>query len=414
LSAKLAIEGGRPVTRTKFPDPYPLIGKEEIDAVLGVLRSKELSGYPGKKILEFERGFAEYHGVKHAIATNSGTSALTLALYSAGIGFGDEVIVPPYTFIASASSVLQCNAVPVFSDIEPNTMTIDPTKVEDRISSRTKAIMPVHLYGQPCDMDPLNEVAKRHGLRVIEDCAQAHSAAYRGRLVGTLGDAGCFSFQISKNMMTAEGGMITTNREDIAEKARMLRHQGAIGYEIMQMGLRADMTEMQAALGIVQLKKLDGFTKKRIRSAGYLTSNLRGMPGIRPPVVPGHTRNVFHIYVWQIDEERLGASKEQFVKALRAEGIPASPIYTKPLYEEPIFKDGVGRGQGFPFNQLEGRAVEYKRGSCPNAEKVCRSAVGVYLSPAYTSRELNWIVRAIKKVAGAYAAGGQKKADKQP
>ena len=405
MSTRLALEGGRPITRAEFPDPYPLIGKEEINAVLGVLRSKKLAGYPGPKILEFEKRFAAYHGVKHAIATNCGTSALTLALYSAGIGFGDEVIVPPYTFIASASSILQCNAVPVFSDIDPDTLTIDPAKVEEKISSRTKAIMPVHLYGQPCDMDPLNEVARRHGLLIVEDCAQAHSAAYRGRLVGTMGDAGCFSFQISKNMMTAEGGMITTNRDDIAEKARMLRHQGAIGYGIMQMGLRVDMTEMQAALGIVQLKKLDGFTKKRIRSADYLTKNLQGIPGIRPPVVPSHTKNVYHIYVWQIDEGSLGVSKDQFVKAIRAEGIPASPIYARPLYEEPIFKDKAGRGKGFPFEYLEGRVFEYKQGLCPNAEKVCKSVVGVYLSPAYTSRELNWIVQAVKKVAKAHASG---------
>lgn len=417
LSTKLAIEGGRPITKSKFPDPYPLIGKEEIDAVLGVLRSKKLSGYPGPKIQEFERKFAEYHGVKHAIATSCGTSALTLALYSAGVGFGDEVIVPPYTFIASASSILLCNAVPVFSDIDPEMMTIDPAKVEENITSRTKAIMPVHLYGQPCDMDPLIEVAKRHGLLVMEDCAQAHSAAYRGKLVGTLGDVGCFSFQISKNMMTAEGGMMITGRDDIAEKARMLRHQGAIGYEIAQMGLRVDMTEMQAALGIVQLRKLDGFTKKRIRSAAHLTENLRGIPGIRPPLIPSYIKNVYHIYVWQIDDERLGISKEQFVKALREEGIPASPIYTRPLYDEPIFRDRVGRGRGFPFENLEreGHRIVYKQGSCPNAERVCRSAVGVYLSPAYTRRELDWIVKAIRKVAEAYASvrsKQEKKADK--
>jgi len=417
LSAKLAIEGGRPVTKSKFPDPYPLIGKGEIDAVLGVLRSRKLSGYPGPKIQEFERKFAEYHGVKHAIATSCGTSALTLALYSAGVGFGDEVIVPPYTFIASASSVLLCNAVPVFSDIDPETMTIDPAKVEENITDRTKAVMLVHLYGQPCDMDPLIEVAKGHGLLVIEDCAQAHSASYRGKLVGTLGDAGCFSFQISKNMMTAEGGMIITERDDIAEKARLLRHQGAMGYEITQMGLRVDMTEMQAALGIVQLRKLDGFTKRRIRSAAHLTKNLRGIPGIRPPVVPSYAKNVYHIYVWQIDEGELGASKEQFVKALRAEGIPASPIYTRPLYDEPIFRDKVGRGRGFPFENLEreGQGVVYRHGSCPNAERICSSAVGVYLSPAYNRRELDWIIKAIRKVAEAYAAMSReqgKKADK--
>jgi perosamine synthetase len=404
LSTKLAIEGGRPVTRIKFPDAFPLIGREEISAVLGVLKSKKLSGYPGPRTLEFEKRFAEYHGVKHAMATNCGTAALSLGLYAAGIGFGDEVIVPPYTFIASASSVLQCNAVPVFADINLDTMTLDPAQVEEKITNRTKAIMPVHLYGLPCDMDPLLEVAKRHDQQVVEDCAQAHAAAYRGRLVGTMGDVGCFSFQISKNMMTAEGGMVITDRDDIAGRARTLRCQGDADRGIVQMGLRVDMSEMQAALGIVQLKRLDGFTRRRIANAAYLTRNLRGTPGIRPPVVPAYAKHVYHIYVWQIDEGGLGTSKEQFVKALRAEGIPADPIYLRPLYEEPIFKEKAGRGGGFPYEYLEGRKIEYNEGSCPNAERVCKRAFGIYPSPAYTARELNSVVNAVRKVAEAYVS----------
>ncbi|MGQ9514801.1 MAG: DegT/DnrJ/EryC1/StrS family aminotransferase [Thermoproteota archaeon] len=402
LNMKLAIEGGKPVTSRKFPDPYPLIGKEEEKAVLSVLKSRKLSGYPGPKILEFEKKFAEYHGVKHAIATNCGTSALVLALYASGIGFGDEVILPPYTFIASASSILQCNAVPVFSDIDYETMTIDPSKVEEKITSRTKAIMPVHLYGHPADMDPLIEIAKRHNILIIEDCAQAHSAQYKGKLVGTLGDAGCFSFQISKNMMTAEGGMIITDRDDIAEKAKMLRHQGSSDRGIVQMGLRVDMTEMQAAIGIVQLRKLERFTRKRISNAAYLSRNLQGIPGIKPPRVPSYIKHVYHIYVWKIDEEELGVSKEQFVKALRAEGIPANPIYGRPLYEEPIFKEQIGRGQGFPYKYLEKTSLAFSE--CPNAERVCRTAVGVYLSPAYGVHELNLIVMAVRKVAETYAS----------
>jgi dTDP-4-amino-4,6-dideoxygalactose transaminase len=404
LPAKLAFEGGPPITKTKFPNPYPLIGKEEIGAVLSVLRSKKLSGYPGPKTLEFEKKYAKYHGVKHAMATNCGTSALALGLYAAGIGFGDEVIVPPYTFVASASSMLQCNAVPVFADINLDTMTLDPAKVEEKITNRTKAIMPVHLYGLPCDMDPLLEIAKCHDLLVIEDCAQAHAAAYKGRLIGTIGDVGCFSFQISKNMMTAEGGMVITDRDDIAERARTLRCTGSADRGIVQMGLRVDMSEMQAVLGIIQLKKLDGFTRKRVNNAAYLTKNLQGIRGIRPPVVPSYAKHVYHIYVWQINEGELSCSKGQFVKALCAEGIPASPIYGRPLYEEPVFKERIGRGGGFPYKYLEGREVEYEGGSCPNAERACKTAVGVYLSPAYTTRELGWVVKAVKKVTEAYTS----------
>jgi len=402
MSAKLAIEGGRAVTRTKFPDPFPLIGQEEVNAVLTILKSGKLSGYPGPKTIEFEKGFAKYHGVKHAIATNCGTSALALGLYAAGIGFGDEVIVSPYTFIASASSVLQCNAVPVFADIDLETMTLDPAKVEEKITERTKAIMPVHLYGLPCDMDPIIEIAKRHNLLVIEDCAQAHAAAYKGRLVGTIGDAGCFSFQISKNMMTAEGGMVITNRDDIAERARTLRCQGGADRGIVQMGLRVDMTEMQAVLGIVQLKKLNWFTKKRINNAVYLTRNLQSVSGIRLPVLPSYAKHVYHLYVLQIDKEKLSASMEQVVKAIRAEGIPMDQIYTRPLYEEPIFKEKIGRGQGFPFKYLKGHEINYKEGSCPNAEKACKITFGIYPSPAYTIRELSCVVKAIRKVTEAY------------
>ncbi|MBO3804286.1 MAG: DegT/DnrJ/EryC1/StrS family aminotransferase, partial [Candidatus Brockarchaeota archaeon] len=249
---------------------------------------------------------------------------------------------------------------------------------------------------------PLVEIARRRGILVIEDCAQAHSARYKGKLVGTMGDAGCFSFQISKNMMTAEGGMIITDRDDIAERARMLRHQGSSGSGIVQMGLRVDMTEIQAAIGIVQLGKLDRFTKKRIGNAAYLSRNLRGIPGIKPPEVPSHIKHVYHIYVWKIDEEALGVSKEKFVEALRAEGVPANPIYGRPLYEEPIFRERIGRGNGYPFKYVERTDIGY--GTCPNAERVCRTAVGVYLSPAYGARELNVIARAVRKVAEAYAS----------
>jgi perosamine synthetase len=265
----LALLGGKPVRTEPFPD-YPVIGAEEKLAVMEVLDSGRLSTFSasrqgflgGQKIQAFEAAFAEYHGTAHAIAVNSATSGLHAAVAACEIGPGDEVIVPPYTFTATATAVLHHNAIPVFADIDPVTFCLDAARVEAAVTPRTKAIIPVHLLGHPADMDAIMAVAQRHGLKVIEDCAQAPGARYKGRLVGTMGDCGVFSFQETKNMATGEGGMVITNDDAIAERARMVRNHGeavvageARRYLTSTIGWNYRMTEIEAAIGLVQLGK---------------------------------------------------------------------------------------------------------------------------------------------------------------
>ncbi|HEC89506.1 MAG TPA: DegT/DnrJ/EryC1/StrS family aminotransferase, partial [Thermoplasmatales archaeon] len=235
----------------------PLLGEEEKKAVVDVLNSGMLAS--GPKVEEFEKRFAEFVGVKYAVATTSGTTALHLALLSLSVGTGDEVIIPSFSFIATANSVLFCNAKPVFCDVNPKTFNIDVEKIESLITDKTKAIMPVHLYGQPADMKPILEIAEKHDLYVIGDAAQAHGAEYDGRRVGSFGDVECFSFYPTKNMTTGEGGMITTNIEEIAERARSIRNHGREktkwGYEHNRLGYNYRMTDIAAAIGLEQLKK---------------------------------------------------------------------------------------------------------------------------------------------------------------
>ena len=243
----------------------PVIEEEEINAVIDVMKSGMIA--QGPKVIEFEEEFAKYVGAKYGIATNSGTSALHVALLAAGIGEGDEVITTPFTFAATGNSILYTGARPVFVDIDPETFTIDPAKIEEAITDKTKAIMPVQLYGQAADMEPIMKIAKEHDLIVIEDAAQAHGAEYNGEKVGNLGDMACFSFYPTKNMTTSEGGMITTNSEEFAENAKVFRaHGSATKYHHDVLGYNFRMTDIAAAIGLEQLKKIDSFNAKRIEN----------------------------------------------------------------------------------------------------------------------------------------------------
>ena len=260
--SKLALLGGKPIRTRPFP-AYPVIGEEEKRAVMEVLDSGQLSTFSasrqgflgGRKIQAFEAAFAEYHGIRHAIAVNSATSGLHAAVAACEVGPGDEVIVPPYTFTATATAVLHHNAIPVFVDVDPVTFCMDPAQLEKAITPRTKAVIPVHLLGHPADMDAILAIARRHHLKVIEDCAQAPGARYKGRLVGTMGDCGVFSFQETKNMVTGEGGMVITNDPDLAERARMIRNHGEAviageprKYLTSTIGWNYRMTEVEAAI----------------------------------------------------------------------------------------------------------------------------------------------------------------------
>lgn len=418
-ASKLAILGGKPVRSKPFP-AYPVIGDEEKQAVMEVLDSGHLSSFSasrqgflgGQKVQAFESAFAAYHAIRHGVAFNSATSGLHAAVAACGVGPGDEVIVPPYTFTATATAVLHHNAVPVFADIDPVTFCLDPRALEAAVTPRTKAVIPVHLLGHPADMDRILAIARRHKLKVIEDCAQAPGARDKGRLVGTMGDCAVFSFQESKNMMTGEGGMLITNDPDLAEQARMVRNHGETviageprRYLSHTIGWNYRMTEIEAAIGLVQLKKLDGLNDSRRELATYLLDQLPAVPGLRYPVEPEHVHHVYHVFGMTYDEHVVGISRKRFIEALVAEGIPAGTGYPRPLYHNPLFQDRTAYGkQGCPFTcRLYQGAVSYAKGLCPVAENLCdTSALWTFVvRPPATTGEMDDIIHAFEKVIEA-------------
>ena len=309
----------------------PIIGHEEIEAVKEVLTSGRLT--MGPQIEAFEREFALYTGSKYAIAVNSGTSALICALLAAGVT--GEVITTPFTFISSASSILFTRCTPVFVDIGED-FNIDTQKIAKHITEKTGAILPVHLYGNPCDMQPIIECARDHDLVVIEDACQAHGADIQGQKVGTFG-VGCFSFYPTKNMTTGEGGMITTSDADIAEKVRLLRNVGqGSAYEYQTLGYNLRMTELSAAIGRIQLKKLDEFNKKRRENARYLSNQLSEVEGITLPVVEKGKIHVFHQYTIRVTPSS-PLTRDQLQQVLIEKGIGCRVYYPQPLHELPMF-----------------------------------------------------------------------------
>lgn len=384
---KLAILGGSPVRNVEerpYPS-YPKITNEEINAVVEVLRSGVLSSRRGKKTREFEDEFAKYIGVNHAIAVSSGTAAIHLALAALGVGPGDEVLVPAYTFTSSATPVLMQNAIPVFVDVDPLTYNINIEDAEKKVSENTKAIVVVHLFGLSADMDKVIKFASEHDLYVVEDCAQAHGAKYKGKKVGSIGDVGTFSLYESKNMMTGEGGMITTNDDELAERIRMLRDhceiRGLLEYMkkperkwplVNMLGFNYRMTELQAAIGLVQLTKLDKNNEKRRELARVLNSGLKKITGIEPPYVPEYAYHVYHVYCSRYFEEQVGVPRGLFVKAVNAEGGLVSEGYTTPLYVNPLYREKLARSKGCPFTcPFYKGSVNYSDGICPTTEELC-------------------------------------------
>lgn len=382
---KLAIHGGEPVRRERLNN-LPGIAPREKELVMEVLASRRFCAIDGTKAADLEEKFAQYVGVKHAVTTDTGTSALHLALSSAGVGPGSEVIVPAYTFIASATSVLHNTAVPVFCDILPDTFCLDPDDVRKRITPSTKAIMPVHLFGHPAEMDEIVEIAKEHDLAIVEDCAQAHGAEYRGRKVGSIGDLGCFSFQESKNMMSGEGGLIVTDDDEMADACRRMRHHGeAFGptasrtYESHNIGYNFRMTEMAAAILIAQLEMLDTFTERRIRNGERLVKELSEFGWITPPRRREYAKHVYHVFVLRIDEKKLGMSRSELHQAYTAEGLYAGFGYARPLYMNPVFSRKVGfGGKDCPYGcRYYKGSVDYSEGQCPVTEEVTGDALWI-------------------------------------
>jgi len=393
MREKLAIHGGTPVRKTPF-HPWPVYDEREIEAVTGVIRSRNWWRYShgessGLKKTEdesrshvgrFQRAFAEYHGCQYGIAASNGTVSLSIIMKALGIGPGDEVIVPPYSFVATATCVLEVNAVPVFVDIDPNTFNLDPRKLEEAITERTKAILPVHFAGRIADMEQIRAIGKKHGLMVAEDAAQAHGASLSGKMAGSMGIAGSFSFQASKNMTAGEGGIVTTNDLALAEKMESLAWSGrAFGmgwYNFSTLGWNARMTELQGAILSVQLSRLAEQTHLRQKNAACLNESLKEIPGLEAlPPAEDPSSHAYHLYIIRYGEEDLdGLPRQIFVDALQAEGIPVSVGYPFPLYKNPMFLNKDFWAQGCPLScghypvDVDFRSYEEK---CPVAEKVC-------------------------------------------
>jgi len=403
---KPAILGGTP-TRTRPLGEWPIITDEEIEAVTRVLRRRKLfaSMYEGIEVPAFEEEFAKAMNVKYAIAVSSGTAALDIAIAALGIGPGDEVITTPYTFIASATCILQNCAIPVFADVDLRTRNIDPNAIRDKITDRTKAIIVVHIGGHPAAMDEIMEMAEEHDLYVIEDCAQAHLAEYKGEIVGGIGHIGIFSFQESKNMTAGEGGIITTNNPEIAEACYSLREHGRLRnrpwYYHARLGWNYRMTEMQAAILRVQLKRLPHITEERRRNARYLARLLNEVEGVNAGYVAPYVKHAYHLFMIDYFPEIVGMSKMGFVQAVKAEGIPLQEGYAWPVYENDIFKNLRARPRDCPYTcPYYGREVKYEKGLCPNTEKLCYER-GLWM-PGFSlnvpEKELDDVLVALEKV----------------
>ena len=394
---KLAINGGDPVRSTPLP-AYPMpADEEEMAAAMRVLRSGNLTAQRGPEVGEFDKAYAAYHGAKHAAAVSNGTTALHIALAAARIGVGDEVIVPPLTFLASATAVLMNNAIPVFADVEPQTIGLDPESVRAHITARTKAMIVVHLNGYPADMDGLLDVAREHNLIVIEDCAHAHGATHDGRKVGTLGHMGCFSFQHKKNLSLGEGGSVITDDDRLAERLRAVRSFGT------ELGYNYRMTELHAAIGKVRLARLGDLNAQRQANAAYLDEHLSRLPGLIPQKPRSDTTSVYYNYVLQYDEQVIGVPKARFVEALGAEGVLLDRMYT-PVYKHRTFQTADAYGQGCPFRcplykVADSERQRYEDGLCPVAEELSHhTRLGVKVHPPCGEPEMADVVIAFTKI----------------
>jgi perosamine synthetase len=400
---KPAILGGRPIRTAPFPS-WPVIADNEERAWMRVLRNGKWNRLDGNFARQFEETWAATLGAKHCLATANGTSALFISLNALGIGPGDEVIVPPYTFVATVNTVLLQHALPVFVDTDPETSQIDARKIEAAITARTRCILPVHLGGSPVDLDAILEIGRKHGLPVLEDACQAHLAEWRSRKVSTLGALGCFSFQASKNLNSGEGGAILTNDTDLYQTCQSFHNNGrgdtGSGFGYVRNGANLRMTEFQAVLLLEQLKRVEEQSRTREQNAAYLTKQLAEIPGIVPArMYAGATRNAYHLYMFRYDKARFAnLPRARFLAALHAEGIPCSGGYT-PLNKEPFLKhtfDSRAYRAIYPAQQL----VEWtERNHCPANDKLCEEAVWFTQTMLLGPRDdMDQIAEAVRKI----------------
>lgn len=409
--SELAINGGSKVREKPFP-PYPVIGEEEKKAAIQVLEEGRLSVFlasagiafgGGKNIKELETLCEQYHNVKHAVVFNSATAALHAAVIACGVKPGEEVITTPYTFTSCATCALMANTVPVFADVNADTFNISPQEIEKKISPLTKAIIAVHLFGNPCAMDEILDIAKKHNLKVIEDCAQSPGAKYKGKLAGTIGDCGILSFTENKNITSGEGGALLTNNDYIAEIASLIRNHGECvvatekkKYDVPIIGYNYRMPEIDAAIGVQQFKKMDSFNQTRIDLSKQLYDGVKDIPGLTPQKTNPDDKNVYYITTFKYDEEKMGIPMQKFVQALNAEGIVFWCGYVKPLYTMPLYHDNKPK---YIYDHYKGNA-SYEDGTCPTTEML--HTKGIVLTPLCrppaTKEDIDDIIKAMHKV----------------
>ena len=375
-----------------LPFHVPQIDEEEICSVVETLKSGWLT--TGVKVKRFEDEFARYLGCGNAIAMNSCTAALHLALEAIGIKQDDEVIVPTMTFTATAEVVLYFKARPVLVDCRPDTLNIDPDRIERAITAKTKAIIPVHFGGQPCDMEPIQKIARTRGLTVIEDAAHALPASYQGKKVGTIGDITCFSFYATKTITTGEGGMATTDNSEWADRMRMMSlhgishdawkrysKEGSWYYEVLRPGFKYNLTDIGAAIGIEQLKKCDAFGAARKRIASAYNEGFSSLPELQTPVCASNIEHAWHLYVIQLDLKRLKINRHQFIEALKEHGIGTS-VHFIPLHLHPYYRDNFG----------------FEPEHFPRASAVFDRIVSLPIYPKMTEADVKRVVGAVRKV----------------
>ncbi|HEY0166440.1 MAG TPA: DegT/DnrJ/EryC1/StrS family aminotransferase [Jatrophihabitans sp.] len=380
-TAGLAVLGGPQSAPSGVDESlWPDVDETDIDAVVATLRSGRLSWYNNTEVRALEERWAEYVGVAHCLALNSGTAALHAAVAAVGVGPGDEVIVPALSFLASASCVLHHQAIPIFVDVDPVTFTLDPSDLERVVTPRTKAIIAVHLHGLPADMDPIMAFADRHGLAVIEDAAQAHGATYRGRPVGSIGVIGAFSIMAGKNLATAgEGGLLTTNDPELRNRADAVKMFGeSIGpdnereYNAHTIGFNYRIGPVLAAMARSQLSRLERYTKEVQVGAERLAGRLAELPGVLPPVTPSDRTHVYHHFRVTLDPVAAevdlppGVFRQAVQNALAAEGVPVSSYQNRPLPGQTLFQEQTGYGKGCPWTCGHARPVQYRSEDFPN------------------------------------------------
>ena len=370
----------------------PLIGEEEIAEVVATLRSGWLG--TGPKVKRFEEMFREYVGAKHAIAVNSGTAALHLSMVVSGVGPGDEVVTTPMTFCATANAVLHTGATPVFVDVDPQTMNIDPTRIAAAITPRTRAILPLHFAGRPCPMDEIRAIADEHGLLVIEDAAHCVEGRHHGRNVGTLSTLTCFSFYVTKNLMTAEGGMVTTEEDSLAAKIKMyglhglsadawqrFSDKGYNHYQVVFPGFKYNMTDIQASLGIHQLPRLEPQLQRREEIWRRYDEAFASFPITCPAPAEPNTRHARHLYTILVEQDRCGKTRDQVMRELHERRVGTGVHYTA-LHLHPYYRERFG----------------YREGQFPNTERIGRSTLSLPLSAKLTDEDANDVIAAVHDV----------------